>query len=445
MSASMRINQAGLSAGSPGISREDGLATGALVTLVSLSHVSTYSFELLWVGQHPTPDLNSVASLTDIGGGSYTFTPTAGVYGSWRIKLTTDVGTEDEHYQIRTFAIKTGADHIRIPAANEYSDPSGSLENTNVESETNHGDGVTGSPQQLESFVTWWRPLADSIHSVNVGRIDSISFTQVVPLTGGTKSMGTYDVSGVLTFTLAALPVAGAACRVRLKANGLHLPDFSAFEEWSGSSGYDNTNGIYNHVYFFEDEGVYFYSVGQAIGQTPITPFFRFGFPGNGTIETGDVNIGWSYEYPTDGFGTKSSGNADKSMVGDGYVQATLQAFGSGSYINLQLAETATPGNASTSKLAIFQNVLGATWRVYDDGANPVANGSAIPTAAGDVVRLQRVGTALTAWISKNGGSTWTLLHTATATSSATLWPRAGVAAPGEGSKWQTMTHVGLA
>lgn len=172
MSANMRIDQAGLSAGTPGTARDDGLSTGALVTVTSLSHLGSFDVSLLWVGIHGVVDTTSRATLVKSGPSSYSFSPTAGALGSWRIELTADRGTPNEDRQVRIFAIKGGAGKLRIPAANEQADPEANLINSGAtyvaRSEFNAGDGVTDSPQEDATYVSHWRPVADLIHAQNL-------------------------------------------------------------------------------------------------------------------------------------------------------------------------------------------------------------------------------------------------------------------------------------
>lgn len=125
MTASMQIDQAGLSAGTPGQSRSDGLDDGSLVTLESLTAGTTYKFEFLWV---PVGDDTAVASLAQDGGvpAKWTFSPKAGVYGNYRIHLIVDEGLPTEEETIRTFGIRTPAG-VLIPAFNEKGDEDASL------------------------------------------------------------------------------------------------------------------------------------------------------------------------------------------------------------------------------------------------------------------------------------------------------------------------------
>lgn len=169
----MKIDQAGLSAGVAGTARDDGVATGALVTVTSLSHQSTFDVRLLWVGLHGVVDTTSRSTLQKSGPSSYSFSPTPGAIGSWRIELTTDRGTPAEDRQVRIFAIKGGVGKLRIPAANEVADPEANLVNSGAayvaRSEFNAGDGISDSPQEDATYVSHWRPLADLIHQQNVG------------------------------------------------------------------------------------------------------------------------------------------------------------------------------------------------------------------------------------------------------------------------------------
>jgi hypothetical protein len=174
--ALITFEQDGLAApGEPGVSREDGLADGSVIYVISTAHERTAEVALLWVGQHPRPDTTSVQTLTLVeespGEITYTFEPTANVFGSWRVELVTDRGTPREDRQVRIFAIKPNPWDFRIPAANEVSDPEANLRRRSAayiaRSEFNLGDGVANSAQEQGSFVSHWRPIADLIFEVN--------------------------------------------------------------------------------------------------------------------------------------------------------------------------------------------------------------------------------------------------------------------------------------
>jgi hypothetical protein len=199
----MQINQVGLAPGAAGFAREDGLSTGALVTVVSTAHEADFEVNLLWVGMHPQPDTTSVQTLQPYGADAFAFSPSPGVYGTWRIELITDRGTANEDRQVRTFAIKQSPTAVRIPAANESSDPEASLLARGQEyidrTEHNAGDGVLGSPMRDASWVSHWRPLADLIYRAMAGLLGgggggggtvNLSDTTPIDADAGTGSPG---------------------------------------------------------------------------------------------------------------------------------------------------------------------------------------------------------------------------------------------------------------
>lgn len=102
--------------------------------------------------------------------------------------------------------------------------------------------------------------------------IDSdVLFSTSVPLVQpGTAFMPQTLVNSALTFTPAAGAVRGAMAYLRLVADGVNVPNFSAFREWGGSVGYLNTGGIINEIQFFHDGTDAWFSVSQEINAQPI-------------------------------------------------------------------------------------------------------------------------------------------------------------------------------
>ncbi|MFM8899149.1 MAG: hypothetical protein ACKOF9_04265 [Burkholderiales bacterium] len=104
-----------------------------------------------------------------------------------------------------------------------------------------------------------------------VQSVYDIAYSASIPLTEvGVSYMPPQTVSGPITLTVAASPVRGASVYLRLNANGINAPTFTGFQEWGGSMGYDNRNGIINQVQFWHDGVDAWYMVTQAVGATPI-------------------------------------------------------------------------------------------------------------------------------------------------------------------------------
>lgn len=121
----LRIDQVGLSAGTPGVARNDGLSTGAKVTLTDTAAGGMTLFELLWV---PVGDTSARASLAASNDSHvWSFTPSTGVFGPYRIRLTHTVGAIVTS-EVRIFGIADDSNFVP-PAPGERSDPNASLLN----------------------------------------------------------------------------------------------------------------------------------------------------------------------------------------------------------------------------------------------------------------------------------------------------------------------------
>ena len=159
-----KIDQVGLSAGISGLARTDGLYNGAEVTLTNTGGGTT-EFKLLWV---PNGDVDAVATLAAVNGTTWKFTPTAQVFGTYRIQLTTNKGLSNEKVEVRVFRIRTPLRHLCIPALNEVADPNASLENDGAEvvsaSEDNAVDYDTaGGYGDFNRDYSGWHRLLEEI------------------------------------------------------------------------------------------------------------------------------------------------------------------------------------------------------------------------------------------------------------------------------------------
>lgn len=184
MPALLRIDQAGLPVGTPGVARDDGLATGALVTLTNVGGGSTTKVFLLWV---PPEDTTALASLTQTGPNTWTFSPTPGVYGRYRIQLIVDDGLPTRSSTIHTFGIALPLSGLVIPAANELADPSTALQNATDASRLEAAESnAPFSPFVGRQPFGWWKALRDLY-----AKVESI-------LSGGAPSAFPLHFSGIL-------------------------------------------------------------------------------------------------------------------------------------------------------------------------------------------------------------------------------------------------------
>jgi hypothetical protein len=147
-------------------SRSDGLATGAVVTLTSVTPGTTNAWALLWV---PDADVAAEASITPSGVTS-TFTPTVGARGTYRIRLTVDAGLPTESISIRTFSVRTASAALRIPALNERADPAASLINDGAvyiaASESNENGTGPFSTGNYGGYYTAMKELFDRVELI---------------------------------------------------------------------------------------------------------------------------------------------------------------------------------------------------------------------------------------------------------------------------------------
>ena len=163
MSAIMRIDQTGLPAGINGRSRTDGLLTTATVTLTSTGAGSTHIFQFQWV---PETDTTAAGTLAPISATEYTFTPTVGAYGTYRIELIVDQGLGTESRQIRTFVRRSPINSLVVPSPNEAADPTASLiKNTTFEINANQSNEAYGAWTTGSSWgwYRYWKELVDRL------------------------------------------------------------------------------------------------------------------------------------------------------------------------------------------------------------------------------------------------------------------------------------------
>lgn len=168
MTAQLQIDQAGLPAGTPGVSRTDGLRTGAVVTLTNTGIGATTLFRLLDV---PLGDITAVPSLAaTVDPKVWEFTPTEDAPGTYLIELIEDQDQPTEKRERRIFGVRTALHGLLIPGLNEIADPNASLILDGVAqmeaSDDNSVDYSSNTDLNDRSYAGWWRKIYELFMAV---------------------------------------------------------------------------------------------------------------------------------------------------------------------------------------------------------------------------------------------------------------------------------------
>lgn len=121
--------------------------------------------------------------------------------------------------------------------------------------------GIFANYSQLKKL-----PLSDAVIAAlgqKINYVETVDYGTTLELTGNTQfAQRTIDAN--THFTVAGAPLNGARHLMRLVADGLHAPTFSAvFKELNSSIGYINTTGVVNIVEVYYDGVDYLYSIIQ--------------------------------------------------------------------------------------------------------------------------------------------------------------------------------------
>lgn len=177
-------------------------------------------------------------------------------------------GTPAAGYQGLSALGGTGATFgYRLSLGAEWETGKGTITGTNTFSRSPTASSNSGS---LVNFSAGTKEFICTVTADELSKMltsDTLAFATAIPLTAvGNRFMPATAITGALTFTAAASPVQGALVYLPLVADGTNEPDFTAFREWGGSLGFDNTTGIENQVQFFYDGRFAWYSVSQQVG-----------------------------------------------------------------------------------------------------------------------------------------------------------------------------------
>lgn len=289
--------------------------------------------------------------------------------------------------------------------------------------------------------------------------VRDIPFATAIPLTrAGAAYMADKTVNGALTFTAAAGAVRGALVYLRMTADGANLPNFSAFKEWGGSSGYDNRNGIVNQVQFFYDGADLFYSASQAVGAAPTGGSGGSGgaAPSGTTrlsgVKSGDVTESASapWTYTSAGGATGASGAVSAISLptatdGEVIFKVVTQ---SGDFMVAVQEASSLQSYADAGVQSVWSNG-GNGYKVFGvKGAT-----SAVPAASGDWIRFKKFNSNkgnylidLEWAVSKDSGATWTVIGTNDAgVNGLRTQPLYIRAQPGSGAMLSVISQTGFA
>lgn len=180
MASQLQIDQAGLAAGTPGVSRTDGKADGSVVTLTNTGSGTTL-FQLLDI---PLDDTTAEGSLAVTANPSvWEFNPTSGARGTYLIELIENKGLSTEKRERRIFGVRTGAAGLLIPALNEVADSKASLILDGADqievSDDNAQDYTSNANLNSRRYAGWWRKMYELFIVAEAGATSNTVFKSV--------------------------------------------------------------------------------------------------------------------------------------------------------------------------------------------------------------------------------------------------------------------------
>jgi hypothetical protein len=190
---SIRISQAGLATGNDDVSRTDGLANGGLVTIV---RTSPYDGTVRLVDV-PPGDTTSLSTFEQVSSDTWTYTPTAGVYGSWAIEEVTRRTNASTEKQRRIFGVRLPKSGLLIPALNETADPNATIVDATAvmitRSDNNAVDFNTAA-LNARAYAGWWRSVYELFMAIENSQVNSqgVSETHLIETCAVRYSPGSY-------------------------------------------------------------------------------------------------------------------------------------------------------------------------------------------------------------------------------------------------------------
>lgn len=166
MPSQLQIDQDGLAAGTPGVSRTDGKADGSLVTLFDTSPGDAVStFRILWT---PPGDVDAVSTLSAAEPKQAFFVPTAGKYGTYLVEL----ARPGELPERRAIVMRTPNLGLVIPALSERGDQTASFAASGIgEFADNNATDFDDPDLNALPWASWWRAMHELIMRVDAGAV----------------------------------------------------------------------------------------------------------------------------------------------------------------------------------------------------------------------------------------------------------------------------------
>lgn len=263
-----------------------------------------------------------------------------------------------------------------------------------------------------ETFGAGSKDVFCTLHSKEMGSFASIKdipFATAIPLIqAGSAYMAASTVSGPITFTAAPGAVRGALVYLRLIADGVNAPNFSAFREWGGSSGFDNRAGIVNQLQFFYDGSDLFYSASQAVGAVPVaapdttapiltspTSASTGQTTGSGSVTTNEGNGALYWRATTNATESVATVKAGSSVAvtSTGSKAVTVSGLTASTLYYLHFAQTDTAGNDSARVTSASFTTAAVGDTTAPTLSAPTAAKTGATTATGSVTTNEANGT----------------------------------------------------
>jgi hypothetical protein len=207
-------------------------------------------------------------------------------------------------------------------------------------------DFLAGTPTTAPEFGALYNQLLADVDTMTgelyagAGALGAgVAFVAAVPL-DGIKRFPAQSIVGPTTFTVGAGAVAGGSCEVRLTANGINTPNFTAFREWGGSGGWVNTAGVENVCRFWNDGVRSYVSIVQDLTPAAIPTPVAFAATSNTlTITFAGAALATGSVPATSAFTVTQTGNGGAALtvsnvaVNAGSVVLTLSGTPAGTVL----------------------------------------------------------------------------------------------------------------